>query len=217
MRAERAAFPCVGIQYTRKTRKIPIGARRKIGDLVHLISPSDARIRHCPNAIASPSETAMPPVLGLRARQVVIFTLNTLSVDADFREIWTGPYRGREGGQNSTPGSGKSHQHQSPRVDDVDDAKRSRAIILRPFPPAASTSTNPCICNWPECGQLRKVFKDKNHPHFSGARGRCVEVKLSTTRDTVNFIRAACRNLHVPSDVKSSLLAEVNSSTQSGN
>ena len=133
MRAERAAFPCVGIQYTRKTRKIPIGARRKIGDLVHLISPSDARIRHCPNAIASPSETAMPPVLGLRARQVVIFTLNTLSVDAYFREIWTGPYRGREGGQNSTPGSGKSHQ--SPRVDDVDDAKRSRAIILRPFPP----------------------------------------------------------------------------------
>ena len=133
MRAESAAFLCVGIQYTRKTRKIPIGARRKIGDLVHLISPSDARIRHCPNAIASPSETAMPPVLGLRARQVVIFTLNTLSVDADFREIWTGPYRGREGGQNSTPGSGKSHQ--SPRVDDVDDAKRSRAIILRPFPP----------------------------------------------------------------------------------
>ena len=83
-------------------------------------------------------------------------------------------------------------------------------------PPAASTSTNPCICNWPECGQLRKIFKDQNHPYFSGPRGRCVEVKLSTTRDTANFIRAACRNLHVPPDLKRSLLAEVDSSTQNG-
>ena len=34
----------------------------------------------------------MPPVLGLRARQVATFTLNTLYVDADLREIQTGPY-----------------------------------------------------------------------------------------------------------------------------
>ena len=78
--------------------------------------------------------------------------------------------------------------------------------------PGPKGKENPCVCNSSECSKWRSIFTKNKHPDFCG---RCVEVKLSSSCNALNFISSACRNLHVPASKRNAIMEEARSTGDS--